>query len=153
MGRWDISNLRDESTEAWQELQTDDGIPYWYNTETGENTWDQPEALMSSSDIDASRGEWVWAPHDTEVYVAGKIVTTTGGTCTVQPDNTAKVSCKRSECMPLQKASLKRIVADLTLLDDMSTPLILHNLRSRFEDKKQIYTNVGTESVRQHLAS
>ena len=38
---------------------------------------------------------------------------------------------------------LQRIVPDLTLLDDMGAPLILHNLRKRFEDKKEIYTNVG----------
>ena len=39
--------------------------------------------------------------------------------------------------------SLKRTVGDLTLLDDMSSQLILHNLKRRFADGR-IYTNVGT---------
>ena len=44
---------------------------------------------------------------------------------------------------PLEWPSLQRIVADLTLLDSMSAPLILHNLKKRF-DRDQIYTNIGT---------
>ena len=45
--------------------------------------------------------------------------------------------------MPCMRSWLQRVVPDLTLLDDMGAPLILHNLRKRFEEKKEIYTNVG----------
>jgi hypothetical protein len=34
---------------------------------------------------------------------------------------------------PLKLSSLQRIVNDLVLLDVMNNPLILHNLRARFE--------------------
>ena len=36
------------------------------------------------------------------------------------------------ECRAFNKSSLKRVVADLTLLDDMAAQLILHNLKQRF---------------------
>ena len=35
---------------------------------------------------------------------------------------------------PLRWASLQRVTPDLVLLDNMSDPLILHNLRKRFEN-------------------
>ena len=43
----------------------------------------------------------------------------------------------------MKKSSLQRIVSDLTLLDEMSIPLILHCLRKRFESGK-IYSAIGT---------
>ena len=47
------------------------------------------------------------------------------------------------DCTPFSRSSLKRVVADLTLLDDMAAQLILHNLKKRFA-RGDIYTNVGT---------
>ena len=37
---------------------------------------------------------------------------------------------------PFNKSSLKRIVSDLTLLDDINAQLILHNLKKRFAKGK-----------------
>ena len=48
-----------------------------------------------------------------------------------------------TDCVPMKKTSLKRLVEDLTLLDDMSAQLILHNLKSRFQSR-EIYTSIGT---------
>ncbi|ETO25680.1 class VII unconventional myosin [Reticulomyxa filosa] len=42
----------------------------------------------------------------------------------------------RKDLITMNKSSLQRIVADLTLLDEMSVPLILHCLRKRFEAAK-----------------
>ena len=44
----------------------------------------------------------------------------------------SRMQVKASECRPFNKSSLKRIVSDLTLLDDMAAQLILHNLKKRF---------------------
>lgn len=52
--------------------------------------------------------------------------------------------------MPLKPASLKRIVADLVLLDDMSTPLILHNLKVRFE-KGSVLCSPHPQRFKGHL--
>ena len=32
------------SVPAWQRYETDDGLPYWHNPETGERTWEDPAA-------------------------------------------------------------------------------------------------------------
>lgn len=45
---------------------TDDGLDYYVNTETNETTWEKPEELMTEDEL-RSTGDWVWAPHPTEV--------------------------------------------------------------------------------------
>lgn len=45
---------------------TEDGLDYYVNTETNETTWDKPEELMTSEELNQS-GDWFWAPHPTEV--------------------------------------------------------------------------------------
>lgn len=55
----------------------------------------------------------------------------------------SRLSIPEKDLKKLNRASLKRVVADLTLLDDMVPQLILHNLKERFA-RKEIYTNVGT---------
>ena len=93
---------------------------------------------MTEDEVEASRGEWLWVPHPTEVFVAGKVVSESGGKVSVQLEDGTSASAKRSATLALSRPSLKRIVPDLTLLDAMSTPLILHNLRQRFELGKPV---------------
>jgi myosin-1 len=61
----------------------------------------------------------------------------------VQMKDGTRATVAETDLKKLNRASLKRVVADLTLLDDMVPPLILHNLKERFA-RKEIYTNVGT---------
>eukprot|EP00944_MAST-04C_sp_MAST-4C-sp1_P008607 g8607.t1 len=132
----------EEPTTVWQALLTDDGLEYYVNTETNETTWEKPEELMTTDELNA-RGDWVWAPHEINVYVPAKVVATRGKKHKVQHEDGQEVTVKKVDCMPCMRSWLQRIVPDLTLLDDMGAPLILHNLRKRFEDKQEIYTNVG----------
>lgn len=133
----------EEPTTVWRACLTEDGVEYYFNTETNETTWDKPEELMSADEVNA-QGEWVWVPHPENVFVPAKKIGDAGkGKIEVEyQDGSGRVTVKLSDCQTFNKSSLKRVVADLTLLDDMSTQLILHNLRQRFE-KKEIYTNVG----------
>ena len=63
----------EEPTTIWQALLTDDGLEYYVNTETNETTWEKPEELMTTEELNA-RGDWVWAPHAINVYVPAKVL-------------------------------------------------------------------------------
>ena len=75
------------------------------------------------------------------MYVPAKLEGARGNKVRVLVGAEAKV-VKKSLTMPMKRSYLQRVVADLTLLDDLAAPLILHNLRKRFE-KGEIYTNIG----------
>ena len=57
------------------------------------------------------------------------------------------VNAPKKKCLPFNRSSLQRVVGDLTLLDEMHAPLILHNLKQRFEKQSKIYTNIGTSTL------
>lgn len=97
-----------------------------------------------SDDEKAFAADWVWAPDDHDVYVAGRIIEESGnGQCIVELDNGEERHHPKRALIPMKQSSLQRIVGDLTLLDEMSVPLILHCLRKRFEAGK-IYSAIGT---------
>jgi myosin heavy subunit len=50
---------------------------------------------------------------------------------------------KATELIELKRSSLRGLVDDLTKLDELNVPLIMHCLRERAK-RKSIYTNVGT---------
>ena len=120
-------------------------LDYYVNTETNETSWDKPEELMTEEELNAT-GDWLWVPDEQNVFVPAKQIAKRMGTASkvkVELEDGTQITAKASACLPFNRASLKRVVSDLTLLDDMQTPLILHNLRKRFEDG-HIYTNIGT---------
>ncbi len=125
----------------WRACVTEDGLDYYMNTETNETTWDKPSELMSEEELNAT-GEWLWVPSSSEVYVPAKLLSTRGTKHMVKYEDGTEATVEKKECLPFKRAWLKRVVSDLTLLDDMGSPLILHNLRMRFESG-EIYTNVG----------
>jgi len=131
-----------EPTTVWRACLTDDGLDYYVNTETNETTWDKPEELMSGDELN-STGDWYWVPHPTEAFVPARKVSGSGKRVSVELQDGSQMTVAEKDCRPFSKASLKRVVADLTLLDDMAAQLILHNLKKRFH-KEEIYTNVGT---------
>jgi hypothetical protein len=65
-----------------------------------------------------------------------------------QYDDGEEKTVKKADLQPLSRGAVKRAakVADLTLLDNLASPLILHCLRERFK-KQQIYTAVGTITI------
>jgi myosin heavy subunit len=130
-----------EITTIWQACEQD-GQEYYYNTETHETTWDKPEELMTEDEKDGA-GKWFWVPDSKLAFVPGKVVDTDGDFSMCELENGQEVKVKTTELEPLKKSSLQRIVEDLVLLDRMSAPMILHNLRHRFE-RDLIYTQVGT---------
>ncbi len=88
--------------------------------------------------------DWVWVPDDINVYVAGRIINSNyDNNVIVELENGEERTCDRNVLIAMNKSSLQRIVSDLTLLDEMSIPLILHCLRKRFESGK-IYSAIGT---------
>merc|ERR550534_194145 len=92
------------------------------------------------------QGNYVWAPDDEECYVPAFIVGEDEETkeLVLELDNGNEIRVPaRKKLIPLEKSSLQRIVADLTLLDEMNIPLILNCLRKRFEAGK-IYSAIGT---------
>ena len=47
---------------GWVQYQSEDGIPYFYNEETGESTWDTPDELKTADEDDG--GDWRWIPDE-----------------------------------------------------------------------------------------
>eukprot|EP01084_Bolivina_argentea_P201244 344028_1 len=135
--------IESEQFSEWQELRTEDGLIYYFNRKTQETTWDKPDELMSD-DEKAYATDWVWVPDDREVYVAGRIIDDSNNNqCIIEMENGEERTCNKRQLISMKKSSLQRIVSDLTLLDEMSIPLILHCLRKRFESGK-IYSAIGT---------
>ena len=134
----------EEDTCPWQELTTAEGSVYYVNTETQETQYDKPVELMSEEEL-ALSGEWVWVPHEEEVFVPAKVLNPgkKGKNYKVAMEDGVEKTVAKKHCQPFSRASLARIVSDLTLLDDMSAQLILHNLRERFK-RGHIYTNIGS---------
>jgi len=127
----------------WQALRTPEGLDYYYNTVTGETTWDKPDALKSESELSAA-GDWVWCPDEKECFVPARSQGRQGNqNILVDQRGNQHAVPANVKLEPLKLSSLQRVVSDLVLLDNMGVPLILHCLRKRFENH-DIYTNVGT---------
>eukprot|EP00040_Diaphanoeca_grandis_P036460 m.232435 g.232435 ORF g.232435 m.232435 type:complete len:1418 (-) comp33622_c0_seq1:24-4277(-) len=132
----------EEPTTVWRACVTEDGLDYYVNTETNQTSWDKPEELMTSSEVNDT-GDWRWIPDPTEVYVPGKVIRKSGKKLEVELRDGTMRTCDESAAQNFNRTSLQRVVSDLTLLDDMSPQLILHCLKRRFLSGK-IYTNIGT---------
>ncbi len=113
------------------------------NRKTQVTTWDKPVELMSD-DEKTFASDWVWVPDDIEVYVAGRIIENSEEErVIVELESGEEREVLKRKLISMKKSSLQRIVGDLTLLDEMSVPLILHCLRKRFESGKN-YLAIGT---------
>jgi myosin heavy subunit len=139
-----------EQLQEWQELKDpSSGALYYYNSVTKEVTWEKPTELMSGDELDQGLG-WVWVDDDDEVFIPAKVLSKNKNETVVTDQNgrqrtisNKKKNTSENTLEPLKRSSLQRIVQDLVLLDSMEVPLILHNLKERFQ-RNDIYTNVGT---------
>jgi WW domain len=63
---------RMSDTHGWKEYKTPQGVPYYYNASTEETSWEKPDCMKSADELEGA-GNWVWAPHATEGWIAGQI--------------------------------------------------------------------------------
>ena len=48
---------QNKKTTIWQANVTEDGVEYYFNTETLENTFDKPEELMTDAELKNSKSK------------------------------------------------------------------------------------------------
>jgi len=95
-------------------------------------------------------GDRVWVPVPDLGYTVGKIVA--GGNLpptkikVKREDNGTEVTALKKDIIAFSQSSLNTITDDLITLDDLSEPVILHNVQKRFA-KDVIYTYIGSMIV------
>jgi myosin heavy subunit len=101
----------------------------------------------SKTEADRERvGDWVWMPHPAEGFMAAKKLSENAQKYQLETEDGAQHTLTKKEYPHLDKLSwlqLRFLQQDLVMLDVMSHPLIVHNLRERFKTN-EIYTNVGS---------
>lgn len=86
-------------------------------------------------------GTWVWMPHETEVHVMAKVVSTDGPIRVQTEDGAMHVLSADVEAADEQARDAS--IDNLIVLNDLNERSILHNLRIRFK-QNTIYTNVSS---------
>jgi hypothetical protein len=61
--------------EGWAELATPEGVPYFHNKISNVTTWEKPDCLKTSAELDKA-GEWVWMPQEGPAFVPARKVET-----------------------------------------------------------------------------
>ena len=59
---------QNKKTTIWQANVTEDGVEYYFNTETLEKTFDKPEELMTDAELKNSKSKWVWIQDKDEAF-------------------------------------------------------------------------------------
>jgi myosin heavy subunit len=130
---------------GWKEMKTADGGEYYLNIVTEEVTWDKPRELETVAE-QAREGDWYWLPDPVEAFIPGKKVNTTKDKVQFEKEHGGFVYLSLNEAKSLERmqwSQLKTKTNDLVMLDVMNPPLIMYNLKMRFQEN-EIYTNVGT---------
>ena len=65
---WQFDETTEVGTDEWQQLQTPEGLDYYFNVRTGETRWDSPYGDTAAGD------RWVWLDDPEHVFVAAKVV-------------------------------------------------------------------------------
>ncbi len=128
----------------WKELKTPEGQSYYYNSQSGVTTWEKPEELRGDGDRERA-GDWIWMPHPTDGFVPAKKLGENAHKlqCETEDGQTYQISKKEHPNIErLVWSQLRELQRDLVMLDVMSRPLIMYNLRERLK-KGEMYTNVG----------
>eukprot|EP01129_Flabellula_baltica_P014859 TRINITY_DN724_c0_g1_i1.p1 TRINITY_DN724_c0_g1~~TRINITY_DN724_c0_g1_i1.p1 ORF type:complete len:1451 (+),score=398.06 TRINITY_DN724_c0_g1_i1:96-4448(+) len=130
-------------SHGWTEHFTAEGQPYYFNTITNATQWEKPKELLQGDELE--EGDWCWCPDEEEGFLPAKLMGRYNNKVELQLRDGRRVYVneKEYEHIPLSMISLSKSVDDLVLLDDMNTPLIMHQIKERAA-KKQIYTRVGT---------
>lgn len=148
MANWWEAKVDENENTVWKCLQTAEGVDYYFNTITQATQWEKPDELMT--DAERNEGDWFWIPDEVDAFVpAIKRRENKANNLGVvkwefEKEDGSLVAVDKKDVSALKRSSLhpKKAVEDLTLLDDMVPPLILWDLKTRFEADK-IYTNIG----------
>jgi len=130
-------------TQGWKEYFTSEGVPYYYNEQTQETSWDKPDCLLTADEKEGM-GSWIWAPHEEHGYVAGQITQTFyDGSKEVETEDGDIFTVDAGVDLPkANRVAMKKDLNDLVQMDEITEPMITNLLRLRF-NKDKIYTNVG----------
>ena len=94
---WEIVEEAVEPTSVWRECTTDEGLDYYFNTETNETSWDKPAELMTKEELSAS-GDWVWVPHETQAFVPARKLGAKGKKAEVELEDGAGSQASQAVC-------------------------------------------------------
>jgi myosin heavy chain 9/10/11/14 len=115
-----------------------DGLCYYINVDTGELTWECPEALKDED------GNFFWVAHDEDVFVPAKFIESRHSQVVVEMIGGQVLEVDRSNILD-QIPSIKSLLQfpdDLIEMDLISEPAVLYSLRCRFL-KDCINTSLG----------
>jgi len=132
---------------TWQEFTTADGDVYYYNSQTGETSWDRPAELEDTG----SSEKFYFIPHPEHAYLPGTLAheyfdgsfLARGLDGTEWEVKVAKGKNFQQVAKPIEKKSLlTTLMDDLVKMEVVNDPFIIHNLRERAKTDN-IYTSVG----------
>jgi len=129
----------------WKELKTPEGQSYYHNSQTNVTTWEKPEELKTEVDRERA-GEWYWMPHSVEGFVPARKTGENPTKWMLETEDGQSHNLSKKEYPQLDRlywVQLNQLQKDLVMLDVMTHPLIIYNLKKRFK-QNEIYTNVGT---------
>lgn len=132
-------SLLDIASKMPWEISVSEGKEYYFNTETGDITWECPQELLDSDT------DYIWVRHEEDVFVPCKVVE-------MQDDENILVELEGGqtmlvsstgilECIP-SMSSLLRLPTNLVEIDVINEPSVLYTLRKRF-NRDEIYTYLG----------
>ena len=136
---------RGSISSGWKEMKTPEGQSYYWNQATGQTTWEKPEELKTEADRERA-GDWIWMPHPVEGFLPAKRLSENAQKLVAETEDGRQHTILKKELQgpveQLRWSQLSQLQRDLVMLDVMSRPLIMYNLRERFK-QNEIYTNVG----------
>ena len=140
-----IAQPRQSQTGGWKEMKTPEGQSYYWNQLTNLTTWEKPEELKTEADRERA-GDWIWMPHPVEGFLPARRLSETAVKLVAETeDGRQHTILKKELSAPVEQlkwTQLNQLQRDLVMLDVMSRPLIMYNLKERFK-ANEIYTNVG----------
>ena len=133
---------------SWVEQTAPDGTAFYSNPDTGESQWEKPDELKTPEER-SGEGAWVWLRSAEHAFVPMRVASARGSDGSFMAvdehgNNQRRVEAREAaKVLGLEPSHLTRAPpSDLVMLPAVNEPMILHNLRRRFE-ADEIYTSIG----------